>query len=68
MIREIFTDVNGKLSGKRVGGYMCLITGLICIPLDLIEFFTANERLVEAALGAGVLLIGASVAEKIINK
>lgn len=57
MIREIFTDRNGKLSSKRVMGALLILTGVVYNGIGLGDPATNQVMIWSgiAALGVGTL-------------
>lgn len=58
----MFKDVNGKISGKRVNAFICIIAG-ICLGVGGIIFKSGSEYMWPCFITGGAML-GVSVAEK----
>lgn len=66
IIKQVFTDVNGKVSSKRVAFPVSLVITVALIIMQGTEYFTMDvQGLIQTMIVATYALLGLSIGERI---
>lgn len=69
IIKEVFTDINGKVSSKRVAFPISLLITVALIIMQGTEVFTMDvQGLIQTMIVSTYALLGLSIGERFKNK